>query len=102
MRSLVLSVFAVVVSACGTPTVLQAQDYSAACGTQNGECVGVFLGDVCNPCLCNNAAISADQRKIYEADLTGAQRSCGNIAAVSCAPCENKTPVCESNTCKLQ
>ncbi|PZR18594.1 MAG: hypothetical protein DI536_01555 [Archangium gephyra] len=95
-------VIALFVSACGTPTILEAKDYKQSC-TKNSECVAVYLGEVCKPCLCNNDAIAAEQSKIYEADFTGAQRSCsGPIPAVACGPCEAKAAVCDNGTCTLQ
>lgn len=92
---------ALFLAACGTPTVLEAKDYKVSC-TKNSECISVYLGDVCNPCLCDNAAISAEQSQIYSADRTGAQRSCGPITAIGCAQCAPKTPVCTDGTCAVQ
>lgn len=94
-------VIALFASACGTPTVLEAKDYKQTC-TKSSECVAVYLGDVCKPCLCNNDAIAAEQEKIYEADATGAKRSCGPVEAVACGACEAKSAVCADGTCKLQ
>ncbi len=102
MNALIRSVpvIALLLTSCGSPTVLEARDYDQSC-ERGSECVAVFLGDVCNPCRCNNAAIVATQAEIFEADATSARRSCGRVEPVECAPCESRTVVCESQKCAL-
>jgi hypothetical protein len=91
MRLVFLSLFFI---ACGTPTVLEAKSYATDC-TMSSECVGVFLGDQCPRCSCPNAAISAREKIIYEADRSAAIAACGERPAVSCAPCAESKPTCQ-------
>jgi hypothetical protein len=49
-------------------TAIRASSYPQSC-TRDGECVGVFEGDACNPCRCAFNAIRADALTKYKADL---------------------------------
>lgn len=85
-------------SACATPTVLEPKDYTLTC-ERDADCVAVYLGEVCKPCICDNAAINVLQRNIYNADFTGAQRSCSSIPTEECAGCAPLTVSCDNGTC---
>ena len=100
MRAL-FAVLMLSLSACDPATVLEAKDYSAAC-QHDADCLTVYLGDVCKPCICDNAAISASQSYIYSADKTGAVRSCTSVKQEECAACATVTATCDNGTCKAK
>jgi hypothetical protein len=78
---------------CGNPTVIDGKAYSTACVFES-DCVGVFVGDQCQPCACANAAISTSDKTLYEADRFVARAACEPGAATRCAPCEERRPTC--------
>lgn len=66
-----LVVLALLFVACGNPAVLDGETSAKDC-TDSSDCVGVFLGNQCEPCPCPNAAISTSDKVIYEADRSAA------------------------------
>ncbi len=82
-------------------TTLEPQDYVKTC-TWDTDCLAVFFGDVCGNCNCPNGAIAADNRYIYEADQTGAERSCGPRQAIGCAECQVVEVACNDGQCSLK
>lgn len=88
-------------SACGTATVLEAKDYTLSC-EHDADCITVYVGDVCKSCLCDNAAINASQHYVYQADRSGAVRSCTNATQEACAACSTVTATCDNGTCKVK
>ena len=99
------ALFALIVlslSACGTPTVLEVKDYNVSC-QHDSDCLAVYVGDVCKGCVCDNAAIAASENYIYEADKSGAGRSCKTPPAnTNCAACAPVTVTCDNGTCKTK
>ena len=100
MRALFALTF-LTLSACATPTILEEKDYPLTC-TFDADCIAVYLGDVCKPCFCDNAAISASARSIYAADLTGARNSCTSTTQETCAACAPVAVGCDNGTCKVK
>ncbi len=90
MRLVVLCLLFV---ACGNPTLLDGKTYSKEC-TTSSDCVGIFLGNQCEPCACPNAAISTGDKILYEADRSAAIAACGERIAIGCGPCPERRPSC--------
>lgn len=90
----------VVLSACGG-TEVAASHYDQACSL-DGDCTAVFQGDVCTPCTCPNAGITAASRAKYEADVARLKAQCGPTPAVACAACTPTRGLCINKTCSTR
>ncbi len=99
-RSL-LVVTAVVLSACGNPSLVDGKNYKTACSLP-ADCAAVVFGDQCEPCACANAAISTTEKVKYDADHSAALATCGGHAPVLCSPCATQVLTCTSGVCGIQ
>ena len=99
MRSILLAT-ALLLAACGNPTVIDGKAYSKTC-TVAADCVGVFFGDQCTPCGCPNDAIASTERVNYAADRSAAIAACGPRPAIACAACQDVVLKCTAGACGL-
>ncbi|MFZ5444809.1 MAG: hypothetical protein ACOZQL_32770 [Myxococcota bacterium] len=86
---------------CGASTVIDGKQYKTACAAPT-DCAAVFFGDQCGVCACPNAAISASDKVLYEADRTAARTQCGPQPAIACGPCQESVLTCTNGACGLQ
>jgi hypothetical protein len=85
------------VASCGSST-LSLDDYSTSC-SDDGECVGVYIGDVC-PCAgCDNAAINGTDLPQYRTDYGDARDSCNDDVQCDMVPCWGGRAYCEAGQC---
>jgi hypothetical protein len=99
MRSFLLA-SALLLAACGNPTVIDGKSYSKTC-TLASDCVGVFFGDQCSPCGCANAAVATSAKITYDADRSAAIAACGPRPAIACAACQEVVVKCTADGCGI-
>ena len=99
MRSILLAT-ALLLAACGNPTVIDGKAYSKTC-TVASDCVGVFFGDQCSPCGCANDAIATTAKVTYDADRSAAIAACGPRPAIACGPCQDVVLKCTAGACGI-
>jgi hypothetical protein len=80
---------------------IRASNYAQHC-TRDDECVGVFEGDVCNPCRCAFNAIRVEAFPKYRADL-GQAWACHkpDDCRQPCRQITGAAAKCEAGTCTL-
>jgi len=102
MRRLAVLLLTLVVPACGLFTTVSAGDYPRDC-VEDGGCAAMFEGEVCVPCACANAAVSARAEVVSEVgrDFSAARAWCGAMPEIACGPCPEPRVACRSGACVL-
>ena len=72
--------------------------YAQAC-TAETDCTLIHEGDVCQPCLNQNAAINVSDRAKYDADFSTLRNSCGPMPAIACVAIVQRKPICQASKC---
>jgi hypothetical protein len=80
---------------------IRASKYAQHC-TRDDECIGVFEGDVCNPCRCAFNAIRVEAFPKYKTDL-GQAWACHkpDDCRQQCRQITGAAAKCEAGTCVL-
>jgi|JI10StandDraft_1071094.scaffolds.fasta_scaffold12654_7 hypothetical protein len=104
MRSLLILLSALVVTACDT--TIEAKDYKQTCST-DAECVPVFVGQFCNGGCggCANAAINQSDVSRYTSDVTTITNACvrvGPPVLCAAAACRQPEAACVNGACALK
>jgi len=79
------------------PPPMAVSDYSRSC-TQPSDCVAVYVGAVCNPCFCPNAAITVSDKSRYDTTWSERRSQC-TLEQVECAACAPSYTRCTNNQC---
>lgn len=82
-------------------TTIAVSDYDSSCALDS-DCLLIREGDVCAPCGCADAAISASSRDAYERDVERIEPLCDEeqLGDVACGPCPQVHPVCLDGACQ--
>jgi hypothetical protein len=94
------------VSKCSLPNLDQPPPpldaaYDATCDGDE-DCHVATFGNVCQPCLCPNGAVTSSALDTYEADFRARTSQCKSSGTVACGPCVAKKAVCEKAQGQLQ
>lgn len=82
-------------------SMLSLDDYDTSCAV-DGDCVAVFIGDVC-PCGggCANAAINQRDHEQYREDRADAYDSCSEQLDCMPGPCPPARAYCAAGQCDI-
>ncbi len=68
----------------GSTTTVETKGLDTSCETA-ADCIAVFAGSACSPCMCANDVIAKAAQASYDAKLEAARSACGPLPAIACA-----------------
>lgn len=68
----------------GSTTTVETKGLDTSCETA-ADCIAVFAGSACSPCMCANDVIAKAAQASYDARLQAARSACGPQPAIGCA-----------------
>ena len=86
----------------GGSVTISASEFDRSC-EEDGDCVAVFEGNVCESCTCPNTAIAMKDAQTYASKAAEAIKSCSGKRDEECAGCASTSVKCSAEkTCTIQ
>jgi len=80
--------------------IIVASEFDQSCTENDDECSPVFIGSMCSPCQCPNAAISAKDMDKYKKLASERGQGCA-IPDIACSPCQPTAARCNNRRCGI-